>query len=299
MKSNGNMRDRLTEALKGARADYAEIRVESTRASRVVFRGRRLELAGESVDAGGNVRVLFKGHGWGVASFTTLDDVPGLLRQAEDMSQAITLEQPIKLADSAARTDEVIPAIDGDPFAVPLSEKRRYLEHLNGLMLAESDKIVDTSASYYDDRTEWWYANSEGTWLHELRPEIGLSAQATARLDGRIERSLESLGLRKGWQSVQDKEEMFHTAARRAVVEHLVLVLDALPALAQPQRFERALDAAVQPRGAPWSCSPRPPCRAAPCRSFSIRGWRACSCTRRLGTCPRPTSSTRTRRRAR
>ena len=211
------MRDRLTEALKGARADYAEIRVESTRASRVVFRGKRLELAGESVDAGGNVRVLFHGHGWGVASFTTLDDLPRLLRQAEDMSQAIALEQPIRLAESAPRTDDVVPVIDGDPFAVALSEKRRYLEHLNGLMLAESDKIVDTSASYYDDRTEWWYANSDGTWLHEVRPEIGLSAQATARLDGRIERSLESLGLRKGWHSVQNKEEMFHTAARRAV----------------------------------------------------------------------------------
>ena len=217
MKPAGGMRDRLAEALKASRADYAEIRVESTRASRVVFRGKRLELAGESVDAGGNVRVLFHGHGWGVASFTTLDDLPRLLRQAEDMSRAITLEQPIKMAESAPRTDEVIAEVDGDPFAVPLAEKRRYLEYLNGLMLALSDKIVDTGATYYDDRTDWWFANSEGTWLHELRPEIGLSAQATARSDGRIERSLESLGLRKGWQSVQHKEDMFTTAAQRAL----------------------------------------------------------------------------------
>jgi TldD protein len=84
-------------------------------------------------------------------------------------------------------------------------------------MLSASDRIADTSATYYDDRTEWWYANSEGTWLHEVRPEIGLSAQATARADGRIERSLESLGLRKGWNSIQDREAMFRTAAQRAL----------------------------------------------------------------------------------
>jgi len=211
------MRDRLTEALKRSAADYAEVRVERARTTRVVFRGKRLELAGESVDAGGNVRVLFKGRGWGVASFTTLDDLPAMVAQAEEMSRAIVLDEPIRLAESAPRTDDVVPVVDGDPADVPLAEKRRLLEHLNGLMLAASPKIADTSATYYDDRTEWWYANSEGTYLHELRPEVGLSAQATAKENGRLERSLESLGLRRGWQSVQDREEMFRTAAARAL----------------------------------------------------------------------------------
>ena len=44
MSMNGNMRDRLTEALKNSTADYAEVRVESSRSTRVVFRGKRLEL---------------------------------------------------------------------------------------------------------------------------------------------------------------------------------------------------------------------------------------------------------------
>ena len=217
MSLNGNMRDRLAEGLKTAAADYTEIRVEKTRTSRVVFRGRRLELCGENLDAGGNVRVLFKGRGWGVASFTSLEDIPRMIAQAEEMSRAIVLDRPIALAASAPHAADVVPAIDGDPFAVSLAEKRRYLEHLNGLMLGASDKIADTSATYYDERTEWWYVNSDGTALHEVRPEIGLSAQATAREDGRIERSLESLGLRRGWDSVQGREAMFATAARRAL----------------------------------------------------------------------------------
>ncbi|MGD0484419.1 MAG: TldD/PmbA family protein [Gemmatimonadales bacterium] len=212
-----DLRDRLAEALKGSRAEYAEVRFERTRSTRVAFRGPRLEGAGESVDGGGCVRVLSRGHGWGVASFTALDDLPAMLAAAEEMSRAIHLERPVRLAEAAPREDVVVPEVDGDPREVPLGEKRRLLEHLNGLMLSASPKIADTGASYFDNWTEWAFANREGTWLYEVRPEIGLSAQATAREGDTIERSLESLGLRRGWRSVQEREGMFRAAAERAL----------------------------------------------------------------------------------
>lgn len=217
MKTNGDIGARLRDVLAGLKDGYADVRVERTRASRVVFRGRRLELAGENVDAGGCVRVLLPGRGWGVASFTSLDELPRMLRAASDQSRAVSLEHPIRLTESEPRQADVALPVDGDPFAVPLGEKRRYLEHLNGLMLAASDKIADTSATYYDERSEYWFASSEGTFLHEVRPEIGLSAQATARSGERIERSLESLGLRQGWNAVQNKDAMFRAAAERAL----------------------------------------------------------------------------------
>jgi TldD protein len=211
------VRDRLTEALKRSTADYAEVRFERTRASRVAFRGKRLEVAAESADAGGCVRVLCNGRGWGVASFTTLDDLPRMIESAEEMSRAVFLDSPIRLAPGEARVDEVVPEIDGDPGDVPLAEKRRFLEELNALMLAASARIADTQSGYYDSRTEWYFANSEGTWLHEVRPEIGVSALATARDGASIERYLDSVGLRKGWRSVQGLEGMFTNAAARAV----------------------------------------------------------------------------------
>ena len=212
-----DLRDRLTDALRASRAGYAEVRVERTRATRVSFRGPRLEGANESVDAGGCVRALVDGHGWGVASFTSLDDLPAMLAAAEEMSRAIHLETPIRLAPAAPRDDVVIPEVDGDPRDVPLAEKRRLLAHLNGVMLAVSPKIADTSAAYFDNRTEWAFANTEGAWLFEVRPEIGLSAHATARDGDTIERALESLGLRRGWAGVQDQERMFRGAAERAL----------------------------------------------------------------------------------
>jgi TldD protein len=211
------LRDRLTGALRAARAGYAEVRVERTRATRIAFRGRRLEGANERVDAGGCVRALVDGCGWGVASFTSLDDLPAMLGAAEEMSRAIHLERPIRLAPAVPMQDVVIPDVDGDPRDVPLAEKRRLLEYLNGLMLAVAPAIADTASAYYDNWTEWAFANTEGAWLYEVRPEIGLSAQATARDGDTIERALESLGLRRGWAGVQGREAMFRTAAERAL----------------------------------------------------------------------------------
>ncbi|HEY6061833.1 MAG TPA: DNA gyrase modulator, partial [Gemmatimonadales bacterium] len=187
------MKDRLRAALEASRADYTEIRVEHTWSSAVSFRGARLESAVAGEDRGGFVRALHAGHGWGIAAFTSLDALPAMVRRATELSRAVRLDEPIRLAPVAPVTAEAILDLDGDVRGVPLSEKKRLLEGYNGEMLAVPG-VVDTQASYHDDVTEYWYANSEGTLLHELRPEITLSGTAIARRDGTIEKGLESIG---------------------------------------------------------------------------------------------------------
>jgi len=211
------VKDRLTSALAGARADYTEIRLERTWASSVTYRGRRLEQATASEDQGGCVRALNRGCGWGIAAFTSLDQLPAMVARANELSRAVRLDTPIKLADVPPHQAEAILDLDGDVRGVPLSEKKRLIEAYNGAMLAVDSRVVDTVASYHDEVTDYWYANSEGTLLHELRPEVTLSGTAIARRNGTIEKGLESIGLRKGWRSAQDKVAGFRTAAERAV----------------------------------------------------------------------------------
>ena len=211
------MKDRLTDALKRSRAAYTEIRIERTWGSAVSFRGRRLEAATASEDVGGFVRVLNRGCGWGVASFTSLDRLPAMVARAGELSRAVRLQEPIRLADVAPHQAEAVLNLDGDVRGVPLAEKKRLLEAYNGAMLAVSDRIVDTQANYHDEVSEYWYANSEGTMVHDLRPEVVLSGTATARRDGTIEKGLESIGLRKGWHSLPDLSARFRAAAERAV----------------------------------------------------------------------------------
>jgi len=214
--------DRLTAALSRSRADYTEIRVERTWSTAVTFRGRRLESATASEDQGGFVRVLHAGGGWGVASFTSLDRLDAMVARAGELSRAVPVDPPIRLGDVPTHQADALLDLDGDVRGVPIAEKKRLLEAYNGAMLGVSDRIVDTLALYRDEVSEYWYVNSQGTILHELRPDVTLSGTAVARRDGTIEKGLESIGMRRGWRSVQDKAAGF-----RAVAERAVALLDA------------------------------------------------------------------------
>jgi TldD protein len=209
--------DRLTAALGRSRADYTEIRVERSWTTAVTFRGRRLESATASEDQGGCVRALDRGGGWGVASFTSLDRLDAMVARAGELSRAVRVDPPIQLADVPPQHADAALDLDGDVRGVPLAEKKRLIEAYNGAMLGVSDRIVDTLAVYRDEVSEYWYVNSQGTVLHELRPEVTVSGTAVARRNGTIERGLESIGLRRGWKSVQDREPGFREAAERAV----------------------------------------------------------------------------------
>ena len=211
------MIDRLAAALRRSRADYVEIRVERIWSTAVTFRGRRLESATASEDQGGFVRALLAGGGWGVASFTSLDRLEAMVERAGELSRAVPVDPAIRLADVPSHQADVQIDLDGDVRGVSLAEKKRLLEAYNGAMLEVSDRIVDTLAAYRDEVSEYWYVNSQGTVVHELRPEVTLSGTAVARRDGTIEKGLESIGLRRGWKSVQDKAAGFREVAERAV----------------------------------------------------------------------------------
>ena len=211
------MIDRLTTALQRSRAEYTEIRVERTWSTAVTYRGRRLESATASEDQGGFVRALHAGGGWGVASFTSLDQLEAMVSRAGELSRAVSVDPPIRLAEVPPQRADAVLDLDGDVRGIALADKKRLIEAYNSAMLAVSDRIVDTLASYRDEVSEYWYVNSQGTVLHELRPEVTLSGTAVARRDGAIEKGLESIGLRRGWKSVQDREAGFRTVAERAV----------------------------------------------------------------------------------
>ena len=163
------------------------------------------------------MRVLNEGCGWGIASFTSLDDLPAMVARANELSRAVRLDEPIRLAATAPQTADAVLDLDGDVRGIPLSEKKQLLDTYNTAMLAVSNLVVDTQASYRDEVSEVWYVNSEGTSLYQLRPEVVVSGTAIGRRNGSIEKGLESIGLRKGWNSVQGFEDQFRVVARRAV----------------------------------------------------------------------------------
>ena len=75
------MKQRLQEALKGCRADYADIRFETMDTTSFTFRGKEQEGASSSMMQGGVVRACING-GWGMVAFDSLDCIEGHLSES-------------------------------------------------------------------------------------------------------------------------------------------------------------------------------------------------------------------------
>ena len=186
--------------------------------SAVTFRGPRLEGATVSTDEGGFVRCLNRGYGWGMASFTSLDDLPAMVARAHELSLAVRLDDahpPRRRA--GARGGRGYSRSAATSAAFP--SRRR-----SGTSRRSTPSCSGATAGSWTPRrptaTRWW---STGTPTPRARcsrssgPRSTLSAVAVAREQGTIERALESLGRRSGWEAVQGREEQFLAAADRAV----------------------------------------------------------------------------------
>jgi predicted Zn-dependent protease len=146
-----------------------------------------------------------------------LQGVAARLSVAHELSRATRPDAPVALAPVPVREGHDAPDLGGDVRAVPLDEKRRLVEGLNSEMLGFDRRIVDTRLAYRDVVAEHWYANSEGTRMHGVRPDVQLAALAMARDGGTVERALASFGASAGWLAAQGHEEHFRSAARQAV----------------------------------------------------------------------------------
>lgn len=211
------MKSFLADALRASRADYTDIRLERSWRTAIAFRGIRLEGATTATEVGGVVRCLNRGKGWGVAGFTGTDGLRAAVSRAHELSLAIHLDTPLRLAEIPVRDAEFSADLDGDVRGISLGEKRALLERLTQDMLGIDRRLADSWSAYEDAVVERFVATSDGVMLRELRPLVRMTAGAVAREESFLERAVESWAAPAGWHSVQATEHPFRTAARRAV----------------------------------------------------------------------------------
>jgi TldD protein len=211
------MKNLLHDALRSARADYTDIRLERSWRTAIGFRGSRLEGATTALEEGGVVRCLNRGRGWGVAGFQGLAGLRAAVARAHELSLAVAVETPVRLADIPIQDADHTADLDGDVRGIALAEKRRFLDQLNQEMLATDRRIAESWAGYRDAVIERWVATSEGVQLHDLRPSVRVAAGVMAREENFVERAFESWAVPGGWHSVLAADYPFRAAARRAV----------------------------------------------------------------------------------
>ena len=209
------MRDRLTEALRVHDVDYADIRIEDKTESQVVFRGHDLDTIGSSRVLGGIVRALYQG-GWGYATFNDLNDLESRVREACATARLVGRETS-QLAPVEPVVDEMPAAMEKDFRHIPLSQKKALVEEYNQILLGYHEKIQTSLAWYGDSFKTVWFANSDGTYLMEEKPNLFVFLQATAREGDVIQRSFKSTGGAEGFQMVEGFHEKATEAAAKAV----------------------------------------------------------------------------------
>lgn len=211
------MQSKMQDLISLSKSDYCDIRIEETEVTLISFRGREIEKMERKIQFGGCIRSLI-GNGWGFVSFNHLDDLGKKLRLAEEQARAINRVKKgsTSLAPAKQVEDEVFTEYLEDPRQISLKEKAELLEHYNQLILQTDPRITSTRIVYFDKHINWYYANSDGSFIYQEKTDIGGNLGATAS-DG-LERTYDtvSFGSTNDFGTARGHDEAVVAAAQRA-----------------------------------------------------------------------------------
>lgn len=210
------MRQMMEEALRRSGADYAEIRIEQDETTALSFRGPELDHISASSSLGGVARALVNG-GWGIVTFNDLDNLGERVREAVGCARLVGKEKS-QLAE-VERIEEIIPPplMERDFRGVPLAEKKLAIQAYNQLILGFNEKVNTSSVYYHDSYRQVYFANSEGSYYEEVRPDVVVYMSAIARAGNLVQRGFESYAKPAGFEVAVGLESKAEAAAKLAV----------------------------------------------------------------------------------
>jgi len=208
------MRNQVTDALKGQNADYIEVRLEQGLATRIAYRGERLEEIGTTTSLGGNVRALIKG-GWGFVSFNRLEKLRDNIELAIRQARLVGREES-NFSHTEPVVDLVAAETKNDPATIPLATKKQLLDEYNDIIL-RTPKIQTSSVNYHNSQRKVTFANSDGTYIEQNKVDIGLRLTAVARDNNEVQQVGLSLGSNGDFSAIEGLQDQVKEAAQRAV----------------------------------------------------------------------------------
>ena len=209
-----DLRDQISEALKGHGADYVEVRIEEGESTRLLYRGRELEDVGMTTSLGGNVRALVNG-GWGFVSFNNIEGLKDQVGNAVRQARLVGHEKS-ELAGVEPIVDVVEPQLGKDPRSLSLAEKKDLMDQYNGIMW-ESEGIQTTLIAYGDGHKRVVFASSEGSYIEQQRIDVSLRLSATARDGAEVQQAGVSLGSNGNFSVVEGLHQQSRDIAEKAV----------------------------------------------------------------------------------
>lgn len=211
------MRELLEAALGRSPADYTDIRFHRRRRTIIALRGNRTEFVTETEEAGGLVRCLHRGHGWGATEVRAAGELTAAVQQAAELSLVLRSPDPVVLAPVPVREASFPCPADADPRSTPLLAKQRLAAVLAKGIGGFDRRVVDVRVRYEDHWEETWLGTSEGVVLHQARPELSLAAFAVAVETGTAARATDSVATAGSWADLERWAEGATRVAGRAI----------------------------------------------------------------------------------
>ena len=204
----------IKNALKSAKADHIEIRINEGRGTGVSYVGKELESIGESSMMGGCVRALVNG-GWGFVAFNDIENLPRYVKMACEQATLVG-NKDVSLAETGVINDVVKTQVDVDPADVSLIDKHDLCQKYNNIILS-SNKVQTSSVRYVDSHSTLYFANLEGSFIVCKNIFCGVSVMAMAKDGMDVQQAYNSIGDLRGYSKVENFEESCEEVTKRAV----------------------------------------------------------------------------------
>ena len=202
-------REELQTILSQVQADYADLRYEKKRETRVTFNGKELTQMGSNTTDGYVLRVLMKG-GLSSVAFTRECDAEKAIRTAEENALLISkhIKTPARLAETAAIQDVFTPFLEEDPRQVSMDEKLELTRRYNDLPL-KHQAIATTTTEYLEIIREKSFLTTEGSKIREDLITTRIGGLISSRDGILIQNVRVGLGGSHGFGLLRNQEEEF------------------------------------------------------------------------------------------
>ncbi len=211
------MFDTMKSILKKVEADYADIRHEKKKETRISFAGKELGEIGSNTTDGFVLRVVDNG-GYSSVAFSNVADHEKAIRTALENARltARFSAQPAALSKADILQDRYSPHLDEDPRKITIDEKLDLTKHYNELCL-KNEKIVTTNIQYLELVREKHFINTEGSEIAEELITASISGLLTSRDGNLIQNVRVAAGGSHGFAILRNREDAFEKKTRIAV----------------------------------------------------------------------------------
>lgn len=204
----------LKQILSQTTAQYADIRYENLKETKIVFNGKELIHVGTNLSDGFVIRIL-KNGGLSSIAFTKMNDAFKALKIAEQNASllGINTKKPVEFAEAEIYKDSFTPILKEDPRNISIDEKLDLLKKYNNIPLSY-EKVVTTNIYYNEVTREKFFLSSEGAEIKEDLITTSIGGLITAKEGSLLQNIRVAIGGSTGFAILRNRESEFENRTK-------------------------------------------------------------------------------------